>query len=133
MHAPVENTVLVATARNESSPGNPFAVPAMARAAGAGAGPVAAAPAATTTRPGKGRGSTMARWYMGWTVVALVLGVGVFGLPAWFLARRARADEQAGNLERATRRSYLARSVAAVTVVCMVFVWMAVISDATGS
>jgi ABC-type spermidine/putrescine transport system permease subunit II len=75
----------------------------------------------------------MAPGYMGWTVLALVVGLVVFGLPALVLARRARADEQAGNLERASRRSYGARTVAIVTVVCMAVIWIAVYARAMGA
>jgi hypothetical protein len=126
MHAPVENPVLAGAtpaAGSATTPGNPFAVPAMARRAAGGPG---APPPGATPRGAPAAGHTsMAPGYIAWTLIALLAGLIVLGLPALLLARKAYAEEEAGETAQAIRHSYLARTVAIVTVVCMLIIGVA--------
>jgi hypothetical protein len=126
MHAPVENPVL-AGEPDAAGPSNPFAVPAMARAS-TSAGPTGPPPPAS----GTGR-TSMATGYIAWTLLALVFGLVVLGIPALLLARRASTEKEAGDTARAIKHSYAARTAAIVAVivgaVVLYLVIAAVISD----
>jgi hypothetical protein len=72
----------------------------------------------------------MAPGYMGWAVFALVIGLVIFGLPALLLARKARDEEQAGEMQHAIGHSYRARTVAVVTVIVMALIWIVALNEA---